>query len=400
MKKTGTEGPPLPRTPVLDWSSFANEELPSHVHSIDDIRYTVLTTSGRAAIYQALLQLRLERGSLVLAPSYHCPTMIAPVILAGLEVGYFGIRADGLPNLNTVDALTASKAKAMIVPHYFGLARSLAEVRQWCDAHRIVLIEDCAHCYFGDAGERPVGTWGDFATASLSKFFPVPEGGVLASAKNVVTAHPLSPPGFKAQLKGYVDVLETAVRQGRLAGINRALSGVLRIKKFFAQSAANHGGTDAPALDRVMLSCDMGRIVQAPLSVTRALRASLPRGPIIARRRRNFALYARHFAQVRGAKQLLPWTDESAVPYVFPLWVEEPDRIYRELRSQGLPVFRWDRIWPGTPQMANDVGPSWSHHVLQLLCHQDLSEADITATAVATLTLLSNPQAPAPVIAQ
>jgi hypothetical protein len=44
--------------------------------------------------------------------------------------------------------------------------------------------------------------------------------------------------------------------------------------------------------------------------------------------------------------------------------------------------------------MTDDLGPSWSHHVLQFLCHQDLSEADITATAVATLTLLANPQVP------
>ncbi|MBK9574239.1 MAG: DegT/DnrJ/EryC1/StrS family aminotransferase [Rhodoferax sp.] len=44
------------------------------------------------------------------------------------------------------------------------------------------MIEDCAHCFFGQAGERPIGAWGDFATASLTKFFPVPEGGLLASS--------------------------------------------------------------------------------------------------------------------------------------------------------------------------------------------------------------------------
>lgn len=401
MKQPDKRRLPMPRTPVLDWSSFSKREPPSQVKSIGDISHAVFTTSGRAAIYQALLQLRLEPGSLVLAPSYHCPTMIAPVILAGLKIGYFGIRADGLPNLHTVDVLTASRAKAIIVPHYFGLPRSLLEVRQWCDQHRIALIEDCAHCYFGNAGERPVGTWGDFATASLSKFFPVPEGGVLVSAENTVKAPSLSQPSFKAQLKGYVDVLELATRHGRFRGINRALSGFFRLKNSFARGRANHSDTNAPAVDDDMMpSCDMGRIVQAPLSIALSLESTLPRGRIIARRRQNFALYARHFAPVREMKEIFPWTDESAVPYVFPLWVEEADRIYQELRSQGLPVFRWDRIWPGTPQMTDDLGPSWSHHVLQFLCHQDLSEADITATAVATLTLLANPQVPVAAIAQ
>jgi perosamine synthetase len=178
----GAERAPLPLKPVLGWTSFSRTEESLRLPSIDDIKYTVITTSGRAAIYQALLQLRLAPGSVVLVPTYHCPTIIAPVILANLEVAYFGLRPDGLPNLDTIDAATAGQARAMIVSHYFGLARSLAEVRQWCDEHQVALIEDCAHCYFGNAGERPVGTWGDLAAASLSKFFPVPEGGILASA--------------------------------------------------------------------------------------------------------------------------------------------------------------------------------------------------------------------------
>ncbi|EXI88040.1 MAG: L-glutamine:2-deoxy-scyllo-inosose aminotransferase [Candidatus Accumulibacter regalis] len=393
MKPTATERSPLPRSPVLDWSSFSGKPRSAGVSSIDDLRHSVTTTSGRAAIYHALLQLRLPPGSLVLAPSYHCPTMIAPAILAGLEVGYFAIRADGLPHLNSVDAATAGRAKAMIVSHYFGLARSLAEVRQWCDEHRIALIEDCAHCYFGDAGERPVGTWGDFSTASLSKFFPVPEGGVLASAGQALTPLPLSAPGLKAQLKGCVDVLEIAVRHGRLAGVNRLLASVFRLKNTLGKHKATGGGKETSALVRMMQSCDMERISQAPLWATLALKATLPRGPIIARRRQNFAIYARHFAQVRGARALLPPPDADAVPYVFPLWVEEPDRIYHALRAQEFPVFRWDNLWPGTPRLGDDVGPEWSHHVLQLLCHQNLDDSDVTNTALATLSLLANPQA-------
>jgi len=81
---------------------------------------------------------------------------------------------------------------------------------------------------------------------------------------------------------------------------------------------------------------------------------------------------------------------DDAVPYVFPLWVNDADRVYHSLRALALPVFRWDRIWPDTPTLADDVGPSWSQHVLQLLCHQDLGEADVARTALATLALLSS----------
>jgi len=380
---------PLPRTPLLDWSSFAGPRHLAGVPSIDDIAARCLTTSGRAAIYLALLQLRLDTGSLVLVPTYHCPTMVAPVILAGLRVAYFGIGAQGLPQLDTIDEATAARAKAMLVSHYFGQARSLAEVRQWCDARRIALIEDCAHCYFGSAGQRPVGTWGDFATASLSKFFPVPEGGVLASAGRRIVAPSLTPQGLRVELKSWANVLESAVTYGRLAGVGWALTRIFAIKNQINRSGAASPQDESTATLDMMLACDMGRITRTPASTAVVLKRLLPHGRIITRRRANYGVYSRHFREVDGAYPLYPDAAADAVPYVFPLWVDDAERVYQNLRSQGLPVFRWDRIWPDTPILAHDVGPSWSQHVLQLLCHQDLSEADVTRTAVATLALLS-----------
>lgn len=380
---------PLPRGPVLGWSSFERIGAPN-ISSIEQLPHTALTTSGRAAIYQALLQLQLPPDSTVLVSSYHCPTMVAPVLLANLNVAYFGLRADGLPNLATIDATTATNTKAMLVSHYFGFANSLAEVRQWCDARGIALIEDCAHCYFGDAGERPVGAWGDYATASLSKFLPVPEGGLLASARRPIKPLQLARPGVKAQIKGWVDVFELATKHSRFDGFNSTMAGLFWLKNSrnptpAADSKAQPVASSAAAL---MRDADMARITQAPLGATNTLRALLPRGRIIARRQQNHAAYARYFAHVNGARPLFPLPIKAVAPYVFPLWVDDAERIYREIRALELPVFRWDRIWPGTPQLNGDVGPLWSQHVLQLLCHQDLSEADIEYTALAILNLL------------
>ena len=84
--------------------------------------------------------------------------MVAPILLAQHRPAYFGIREDGLPDVQRIDPELAATARAMVVTHYFGLAQSLHEVREWCDQRGIVLIEDCAHCYFGEAGERPIGS--------------------------------------------------------------------------------------------------------------------------------------------------------------------------------------------------------------------------------------------------
>ena len=321
--------------------------------------------------------------------------MVAPVILANLQVAYFGISDDGLPNLESIDPVTANSCKALLVSHYFGVATSLAKVRRWCDDRGIALIEDCAHCYFGQAGERPIGAWGDFATASLSKFFPVPEGGVLASATRQIQRPDLRAPGFKEQLKGWLDILELATQYQRLWGLNHLLAFGFRLKNARPGNHRNARGVDASSSDNasssMMKVCDMARISQKPSVASLTFKRLLPRGRIIANRQRNYAEYARRFKGVQGARALFPTVSDNVsqiAPYVFPLWVDDADFVYQALRTQGLPVFRWDRIWPGTPQLEGDVGPTWSRHVLQLLCHQDLDEAAIDRTVRAILTLL------------
>jgi len=54
-----------------------------------------------------------------------------------------------------------------------------------------------------------------------------------------------------------------------------------------------------------------------------------------------------------------------------------------------VPLFRWDRVWPSTPALADDVGPRWSTEVFQLACHQDLSENDVH-TIAATIRRVFN----------
>lgn len=382
-------GRAMPRGPVFGWDNFGS--VPGcELQGVEQLPHLAYTTSGRAAIYQALRQLKLKRDSSVLVPTYHCPTMVAPVLLAGARPCYFGILPNGLPNLDSIAPEVARDASAMLVPHYFGLPQSLAVVRTWCDEHGIALIEDCAHSLFGTAGERSVGAWGDFATASLSKFLPIPEAGLLASAQGPLAPLQLTSQGMKAELKGFADVLEVATLNRRLTGLNSLIGSLFRLKKAVrsARSVDRSNVVEASSESDFMSACDMQRIDHAPLVASAWLVRGLPRSRIIARRRENYDAYARKLRDCRGARALLQIDSQHTAPYVFPLWVDDADRVYQALRTCGYPVFRWDRIWPGTPQQPGDAGPLWSRHVLQLLCHQDLHGDDIDATAVAIKRLL------------
>ncbi|RZL31168.1 MAG: hypothetical protein EOP35_22615 [Rubrivivax sp.] len=103
----------------------------------------------------------------------------------------------------------------------------------------------------------------------------------------------------------------------------------------------------------------------------------------MARRRAHFDLLYRLAQQLPGARPLFGALPAQSAPYVMPLWVDDAaraDAAYAALRAAGCAVFRWDRVWPGTPEIPDDHGARWRRQVLQLLCHQDLREPLLART--------------------
>lgn len=147
---------------------------------------------------------------------------------------------------------------------------------------------------------------------------------------------------------------------------------------------------EEPEPENLMQDCDMGRIQMKPLWISQLLDMILPRGRVITRRRENFLAYDKFLRKIAGATPIFSSLPADSVPYAFPLWVDDPDPVYKELRAQRLPVFRWDRIWHGTTKIVGDIGPLWSHHVLQLLCHQDISNSDIEKIALSVTRILAD----------
>lgn len=378
----------LPRNPVLGWASFTGARH-AGVPSVGDLLHTQLVTSGRAALHAALLQLQLLPGSAVLVPSYHCPTMVAPIVHAGLTPRCYAIGEDGLPQLDRLDTPGASPAGALIVAHLFGLPQDLGAVRAWCDARGVPLLEDCAHSYFGMAGSRPVGTWGDYAIASLTKFLPVPELGLLGSHRHPLRPMHLAPQGGRAQLKAWIDALEVAARFGRPAGLAGALRLLMALKnaRRSPSSAAKPalavpGDTSDGSAARMLAACDMIRASAAPLLLSTGLYRHLPLRRIVLRRQQNFDRLSAALAGLPRTCLLMPRRADTHAPYLVPLWVDDAERVYHGLRAQGLPVLRWDRRWPGTHMSAHDSGLDWGLHLLQLPCHQDMAPQDIDRVAL------------------
>jgi len=385
----------LPRLPVFGWQAFsgAREADTPCLLALPQLHYS---TSGRAAILLALESLGVGPGDGVLLPTYHCPTMVAPAEDRGATVRFYPIDDHGRPNLRWLEQQDMRGVRALLAAHFFGLPQPMALLRAWCQARGIALIEDCAHALFGRSGDRPIGAWGDVAIASLTKFLPVPEGGCLI-INNGGAAPALRPCSVKDQVQAAVDILEVGAVQGRLTGFNALIAGSLKLLRLLRGGASPWPvGNDVPSpqgghLSSTELSIDSVLAHRQLSQASRWVGRTLPRQRIVQRRRRNYQFLAQALAGHTGLRPLLPELPADCAPYVFPLWVAIPDPGYAELRALHWPVFRWDRLWPGVPPMEGDHGLNWSHHVLQLACHQDLEEADLQGFVKTLLRLYSQP---------
>jgi len=369
----------IPRLPVLDWRTFSGAKH-SSTPCLLDLPRAQLSHSGRASIVLALEMIGVGPGERVLVPTYHCPTMIAPVTQRGALPLFYPLGADGSPDLAWIAAQDLTGVRAILAAHFFGIPQHLQPLRAWCDQGGIRLIEDCAHALFGVSDGRPVGSWGDLAIASLTKFLPVPEGGCLVNNRLQGQAFPdLGRPGAKKQLKAAFDIMHIGVHHGRLKGLDRPFSGLLnllnRVKNrgLAATPAAGQSTPAEPDDYAESFDIDLGQSHQALTAACGWIAGQAPRERIVEGRRQQYRFFAQAFADQQEFRPLMPQLPEHCAPYVFPLWVEHPDPGYFELRRLGLPVSRWDRLWPEVSQIAGDHGHDWSHHILQLACHQDLS---------------------------
>lgn len=385
----------VPRLPVLGWGAMRGGH-DSSLPALLDIPNLVWTASGRAAIAFALREMEIGAGDRVLVPTYHCPTMVAPIVAVRAQPLFYPISDTGSPQLERIANFDLQGVRCMIAAHYFGLPQPMAAIRAFCDTHKILLIEDCAHAMFGKADGQPIGTWGDYAIASLTKFFPVLEGGCLASARHSLRHAPDRSRAWRDEVRNIINVLETAVRYRRLSGMNSVLAALFSAKDALrqrkpAQLAPMPGASVAvPDIVKEGLADfeAQSSVWAKPFRSTQWLAMHVNRGRVIELRRRNYLRLSEQLSNVAGARPLFPRLADDAAPYVFPLLVDSAERYYQRLRASGVPVFRWDWRWPDTPEEDDDAGARWALGVFQIGCHQDLSLDDIDAIAQTIKELL------------
>lgn len=370
-----------PIAPVLSRAAFAaaaGEALPA----LTDLAHTRLVTSGRVALALALRCAGVSDGDTVLLPSWHSLSMLGPVQDRGASARFYRIGADTAPDLAHLRGLLDPTVKALVVVHYYGFVQDLAPLRALCDAHGLALVEDCAHAFFGRRDGSSVGAVGDYAIGSSMKFFPIYEGGCLASQRHRLDGVVLRGAGAGFEVKAMLAAFETSFRHGRLPLLRVLLRPALALKDAAWNAAKARRAQAARALTPDSSDSGFGfdpwwRERRSSLFSRLVLRLA-SRRRIVARRRANYLFLERALGGLPGCRPLYPALPGGACPWQFPLLFERPEPVFERLVAQGVPVVRFGR--PLAPQVDAALcphGAAFSERVMALPCHQELHQGEL-----------------------
>jgi len=99
---------------------------------------------------------------------------------------------------------------------------------------------------------------------------------------------------------------------------------------------------------------------------------------IATRRRENYITLLEALTGLPGCHPLFARLPDGVIPYVFPLIVEEPEKIFKPLKNLGIPVIRFGEfLWQSIEANICPVSTSLSKRVFQFPCHQELTPAEL-----------------------
>lgn len=145
---------------------------------------TFVVSSGTAALHCAYAALDLKPGDEVITPPITFVATQATAALLGAKIVFADVQ-ESTGNIDPVQArkMITDKTRAIVAVDYAGHPADLDELREICDEHEILLIEDAAHSIGSTYKSRKVGSIADLTTFSFfpTKNMTTAEGGAVSS---------------------------------------------------------------------------------------------------------------------------------------------------------------------------------------------------------------------------
>jgi dTDP-4-amino-4,6-dideoxygalactose transaminase len=156
--------------------------------------HVATVSSGTAALHLACLAAGVGPGDEVIVPAFTFVATANAARYVGAEPILCDVRGAQDFNIDPEDVARriTPRTRAVVAVHFCGYPAEVLALRELCDEHGLVLIEDCAQAIGAhlDAAGRQVGTVGELGCFSFfsKKQLCVGEGGMVSTADEALDA--------------------------------------------------------------------------------------------------------------------------------------------------------------------------------------------------------------------
>lgn len=317
-----------------------------------------LFSYARYALVQFVREQSVAEGVLYV-PSYICVEAIAPLTSLAQEICYYPVMENLEPDWGWLRQHVDRNGKALLLVHYFGFPNAIEQAVAFCQEHRLLLIEDCAHSFLTEYRGKRIGTFGAAGIYSFRKILPLPDGaGLIREGRNQRSDGIGRVPRF--QKPPYLEILK---RLSRIWAYRARIALSPRVRRFvspvLSADQTYHNNLNPQGIS--YFSYRLMRVLESDFE------------GIAARRRENYCYLADAFSSFPEVRLLYRKLPEGVCPYLFPILIPNRDRVLEELRDAGIPA----QTWPLLPkEVDRNIVLLWanrySDQLVTLPLHQDL----------------------------
>ena len=154
------------------------------------MKHAVMVNSGSSANLVGIATLfyrsarPLQRGDEVIVPAISWATTFHPLQQYGLKLRFVDVELDTLNmDVSRLEAALTPRTRMVMAVSILGNPAPLDRIREFCDAHDLILFEDNCESLGANLHGRPTGTFGDVNTFSTfySHHISTMEGGLLVT---------------------------------------------------------------------------------------------------------------------------------------------------------------------------------------------------------------------------
>ena len=157
------------------------KELEQAITEVFGCKYAQLTSSGTSALTTAMAALNIGAGDEVIMPTFTFVASFEAVLSVGAIPVLVDVDETLTLNPDAVRAAITPKTKCVMPVHMCGSMADLDALKQICDEHKLILLEDACQSIGGTYKGKSLGTIGHAGTFSFDfvKTITCAEGGVV-----------------------------------------------------------------------------------------------------------------------------------------------------------------------------------------------------------------------------